>query len=248
MLDIGTYQFGYSWPITYGHLVPLTVAVVLGVVAMWRRWPRVVLGLAGLVALWSIGGLVISYPLTVPMDLPTTRFLSSGSGRVLDAGAGSGRAAIGVLLARPSATAVGMDIYEGYWGIEGNTPERFMLNARIAGVADRADARRGDLREMPFGEGEFDAVISAYAIDHLGSGGIVKALAEVARVLKPRGEFLLMIVNADRLTRVLSPHAIGHHPRQDPARWRARLDEAGFALEEEGTKPATLYFLARKRL
>jgi hypothetical protein len=36
----------------------------------------------------------------------------------------------------------------GYWGIDENTPERFMKNARIAGVAERAAARVGDMREF----------------------------------------------------------------------------------------------------
>jgi SAM-dependent methyltransferase len=167
---------------------------------------------------------------------------------VLDAGAGSGRAAVGVLLARPKATVTGLDIYQGYWGIDDNTPERFMANARIAGVADRAEARTGDMRDMPFEDGEFDAVVSAYAIDHLGEDGKQKAVAEVARVLEPRGEFLLLIVNVDPWTWLFSPHAIAHHPAPDPARWRALLEQGGFVVDEEGTRPATLYFLATKRV
>jgi ubiquinone/menaquinone biosynthesis C-methylase UbiE len=181
------------------------------------------------------------------MELPTAGFLSSGSGRVLDAGAGSGRAAVGVLLARPKATVTGLDIYRGYWGIDDNTPERFMTNARIAGVADRADARTGDMRNMPFHDGEFDAVVSAYAIDHLRQDGVVKALAEVARVLRPRGEVLLMIVNVDWLTRIASPQAIAHHRPADRGRWPTLLEQGGFVVEEEGIRPATLYILARKR-
>jgi SAM-dependent methyltransferase len=141
----------------------------------------------------------------------------------------------------------GLDIYQGYWGIDDNTAERFMTNARIAGAEGRAEARTGDMRKMPFEDAEFDAVISAYAIDHLRQDGRVKSLAEVARVLKPHGEFLLLIVNVDWLTWLVSPHAISHHPRADPARWRALLADAGFAIDEEGRQPATLYFLARKR-
>jgi SAM-dependent methyltransferase len=244
------YEFGYSWPIAWGLVIPLLVAAGVGVLGRWRRWPRWVLIVAGVVVVWAVIGLFIInvvFGINRPMALPTARFLSSGSGRVLDAGAGSGRAAVGVLLARPKATVIGLDIYEGYWGIDDNTPERFMLNARIAGAANRADVRRGDMRALPFGDAEFDAAVSAYAIDHLGQEGRKKALAEVARVLKPRGEFLLMIVNVDWLTWLVSPHAIAHHPRPDPARWRTLLADSGFLLEEEGTKPATLYFLARKR-
>jgi SAM-dependent methyltransferase len=244
------YDFGYSWFVGYGLVVPLLLACAFGALALWRRWPRWVAVLSAIVALWAAAGVLliqVGFGINRPMKLPTPRFLASGSGRVLDAGAGSGRAAIGVLLARPNATVIGLDIYEGYWGIDDNTPERFMRNARIAGVADRAGARTGDARDMPFKAGEFDAVVSSYAIDHLGREGSAKAIGEVARVLKPRGEFLLLIVNADWLTWLVSPHAIAHHPRPDPAVWRARLDEAGFEVEEEGTSPATLFFLARKR-
>jgi len=244
------YEFGYSWYVSHGLVVPLALAGALGALAVWRGWPRWVRVLAGVVVVWAATGLFVInavFGINRPMELPTPRFLASGSGRVLDAGAGSGRAAVGVLLARPRATVTGLDIYQGYWGIDDNTPERFLTNARIGGVADRAAARTGDMRDMPFEDGEFDAVVSAYAIDHLRQDGRVKSVAEVARVLKPRGEFLLLIVNVDWLTWLVSPHAIAHHPRQDPTPWRALLEQGGFVVEEQGTRPATLYFLARKR-
>lgn len=250
MFTFAAYEFGYSWYIAYGLVGPLALAGALGALALWRGWPRWLPVLTGLVVLWAVAGLFlinIVFGINRPMDLPTARFLASGSGRVLDAGAGSGRAAVGVLLARPTATVTGLDIYQGYWGIDDNTPERFMSNARIAGAADRAEARTGDMRDMPFEEATFDAVVSAYAIDHLRRDGRVRAVSEVARVLKPRGDFLLLIINVDWLTRLVSPHALAHHPRQDPARWRALLEQSGFVVEEQGTRPATLYFLARKQ-
>jgi SAM-dependent methyltransferase len=249
MTNFTSYEFGYSWPIVYGPLVPLVVGTLLGALGVWRAWPRWVAVLMGFIALWALTALFIvnvTWGINKPMTLPTPHFLASGAGRVLDAGAGSGRAAVGVLLARPNATVTGLDIYSGYWGIDDNTPARFMENARISGAADRAEARTGDVRKMPFADGEFDAVISSYAIDHLRREGIEQAIAEVARVLKPRGEFLLMIVSADWATWLVSP-PIAHHQRPDPARWRARLAQAGFAVEEEGKAPVTLYFLARKR-
>jgi SAM-dependent methyltransferase len=245
-----SYDFGYSWFVGYGLAIPLALAALAGGVAVWRGWPRGITAAAAIVAVWAAAGIVlinVSFGLERPLDLPTDRFLSAGSGRVLDAGAGSGRAAVGVLLARPKALVTGLDLYDGYWGIDGNTPERFMANARIAGAADRADAVRGDVREMPFRDGEFDAVISSYVIDHLRQDGIVKAIAEVGRVLKPGGEFLLLIVHVNWVAWLVSPHAVAHHPRQDPGRWRRVLEDGGFELAEEGTRPATLYFLARKR-
>jgi SAM-dependent methyltransferase len=247
MLNFLTFDFGYSWPLRYAMIVPLILAAVLAACAVWRSWPRWVFLSLVLVAIWAASAVVLlNAMLNRPMQLPTERFLSAGSGRVLDVGAGSGRAAIGVLLARPQTTAIGVDIYSGYWGIDENTPERFMRNARIAGVARRADARVGDMRQLPFRDGEFDAVVSSYAIDHLRRVERPKAIAEIARVLKPGGEFLLMVVQVDWKTWFVSP-LLAHHPSQDPGPWRGWLREGGFSPEEEGTQFSTLYFLARKQ-
>lgn len=249
MADFLKYDFGYSWYIGYGLAIPLALAATVAALALWRGWPRWVTASASAVGIWALAGLIIInvvWGINKPMELPTPRFLASGAGRVLDAGAGSGRAAIGVLLARPNATVTGLDIYSGYWGIDDNTPERFMKNARIANVADRSGTRTGDMREMPFHDGEFDAVISSYAIDHLRGDDLVKSISEVARVLRPQGEFLLLIVNPDWWTWVFAP-PIAHHARPDPARWRSLLEQGGLAVVEEGMKPATLYFLSQKR-
>lgn len=249
MFTSTTYDFGYSWWVSYGLLVPFAAALAVAAVALWRGWRRWVVAVAALVMAWSAAGVLavtVFFGLNRPLELPTSSFLASGH-RVLDVGAGSGRAAVGVLLARPQATVTGLDIYRGYWGIDDNTPERFMHNARVAGAGGRARAVSADMREMPFGNGEFDAVISSYAIDHLRRTDVPRALAEVSRVLVPGGEFLLLVVNVDWKTRLFSPHAIAHHAPADPERWRGLLRDAGFEIREQGTSTGTLYFLAIKR-
>jgi SAM-dependent methyltransferase len=246
MFNFFSYDFGYTWWVRNAMLVPLILAAAVAMVAALRSWPRLLYVPLAIAGLWSVAAVaILNGMLNRPMDMPTDRFLASGSGRVLDVGAGSGRAAIGVLLARPHARAVGVDIYSGYWGIDENTPERFMKNARIAGVAGRAEARVGDMRQLPFGDGEFDAVVSSYAIDHLRRAERPKAIAEVARVLKPGGEFLLMIVQVNWKTWLVSP-LLAHHPSQSPEPWREVLQANGFTVEEEGTPFTTLYFLAKK--
>ena len=125
-----------------------------------------------------------------------------------------------------------------------------MRNARIAGVAGRADTVTADATAMPLADASYDAAISSYAIDHMGREGTPRAIREVARVLKPNGEFLLEIVNPDVWTWVMMPlpHVgLNAHFRPDPARWRTMLKEAGFEVIEEGTAPATMYWLARKK-
>jgi SAM-dependent methyltransferase len=249
MLDYFTYDFGYHWLVTFGPAIPLVLFGALATIGVWRHWPVWFSTLSGLVAIWALAALVIThvaFRINSPVPPATERFLSSGSGRVLDAGAGSGRAAIGLLLARPRATVAALDIYQGFFGIDDNTPERLLRNARIAGVADRVEARTGDMREMPFADSTFDGVISVAAIDHLRQDGISRALAEVARVLKTRGEFLLTIVDVDVWAMLASPHAIAHHPPADLGRWRSRLEQSGFEVVEQGKQPATVYYLAHK--
>lgn len=245
-----TYEFGYSWSVGWGHVIPLALfggLAVAGLMLGWRRW---IVAAAGLLAVWSLGGLAVSqflFRINLPTTIPTPQFVASGRAEVVDVGAGSGRSTVGLLLARPDVRVTAIDVYDGYWGIDDNTPERLMVNARIAGVADRARAQVGDARAIPLASATYDGVISSYAIDHLGRDEIPQALSEVHRILKPGGEFLLMIVNVDLWARLTSPHAMAHHRAVDPARWRTMIEKAGFTVSEQGTTPSSLHFLARKR-
>jgi SAM-dependent methyltransferase len=245
------YDFGYSPAWTHGHLVPFAAAAAATALARWRRWPRWIVVASSLVAVWALVGFaIVQFVLRAnrPVELPTESFLASGSGEVLDVGAGSGRSTVMVLLERPSAEVTALDIYRGYFGIDDNTPERLRSNARAARADARVDVVTADMRAMPLPEARFDAAVSTAAIDHLDTEGVTKALAEVHRVLKPGGEFLLMVINVDGWVRLAYPFAhhgyFGHSP--NAARWRTALEHAGFSIAEEGTKPATLYFLARR--
>src|SRR4029453_5230422 len=107
MLNFLTYDFGYTWWLRYAMIVPLILGGSVAGVAVWRSWPRWVFIPMALVTVWAAAAIVVlNGMLNRPMSLPTERFLTTGSGRVLDVGAGSGRAAIGVLLARPNKNAV----------------------------------------------------------------------------------------------------------------------------------------------
>jgi SAM-dependent methyltransferase len=243
-----TYDFGYSWPIVWGPLIPLAVFGALAIAGARFKWRRWLVIASSAVAAWALAGLLILHFLlliNLPMSPQSDQFLASGSGRVVDIGAGSGRATVGLLLVKPRVTVTAIDIYKGYFGIEGNTPERLMHNARIAGVADRAVAKIGDARDLPLEDATYDGAISVAAIDHLPRAGIPKALAEVARVLKPGGEFLLTLVNVDAWIWLASP-PMAHMPSANPDRWRTLLESAGFEIVEAGTQPGSVYFLSRK--
>lgn len=61
--------------------------------------------------------------------------------------------------------------------------------ARARGI----DARVGDAQELPFADGSFDAVVAAWMLYHVPD--LDRALAEIARVLRPGGT-LLAITNS----------------------------------------------------
>jgi len=254
-MNFWTYDFGYSWPFSRGHFLVFLLFGAIAAVSMWRGWPRWVVGLTSVLAAWGLAGaLIVQYAVQInmPLTMPTERFLASGGGSVVDLGAGSGRATLMVLLSRPRTTVTGLDRYTGYYGIDDNSPDRLRANARIAGVEDRLRVEVGDMRELPFKDGEFDGALSVAAMDHLGRTDIPRALTETARVLKPGGEFLFVTINSDFWVKLAFPvalHGGGYWSwRGNEALWRERMTTAGFDVVEVGTRPAEMYVLARKRV
>jgi SAM-dependent methyltransferase len=252
-VPIFEYDFGYGWMWNYGHLIAVVGFGGLAAAARKLRWPRFIAILALGLTMWGLIGLAIVQfvmRINLSLELPTEQFLARGVGEVLDAGAGSGRSSLMVLLARPESRVVAVDLYEGDFGIVGNRPERLFANAERAGVADRIDARVGDMRKLPFEDASLDAAVSAYAIDHLGRAGVEQSIAEIQRVLRPNGEFLLLVINPDVWIRVAYPF-FAHHGyfggKTNHDRWRRHLIDAGFEVVEQDTTPGTLYLLARKR-
>lgn len=247
-------EFAYPWWLSYGHLCLTLAAAGLWWIAARLRWPFAVKALVGAFGLWAFTAFaVIRFVVNINgvAPLPTERFLAAGTGRVLDIGAGTGRSSMMLLAARPNATLVALDeyghSYEEHFGEAGaQGPGRFMANLRTAGYERRAEVKTGDMRELPFEAATFDGIVSAYAIDHLNRVGIDKALGESLRVLKPGGEFLLMLVGKDPWIRFAFGPLLAHGGLRGPDWWKGRIEAAGYRIEEQGFRPATLYFLARK--
>src|SRR5262249_35108379 len=153
--------------------------------------------------------------------------LRSGVGRVLDIGAGTGRSSIMVLESRPQATLVALDLFaesfEQHFGRGESPQQRLLANLKAAGVEQRATIRTAGMRKLPFEPAAFDAVVSAYAIDHVNRQGINQSLAEAARVLKPGGDFLLMVIANEPWAHFAFGPLLAHGGTRDAAWWNARL-------------------------
>jgi SAM-dependent methyltransferase len=168
-----------------------------------------------------------------------------GRGRVWDVGCGPGH--VTAFLAGLGLDAAGIDLSDGMVA---------QARARHPGL----EFRTGSMTALPSGDGEWDGLVSFYALIHLiDDADLRAALAEFRRVLVAGGLVLLAV------------HA-GHEVRHstewfgaavdvsfrffDPAWLTAELDRAGFTLEAlthrqpyPGAEVATerAYLLARAR-
>jgi SAM-dependent methyltransferase len=114
-----------------------------------------------------------------------------------------------VLMARqqyPTVTVVGVDGDPTILGIA-------RRKARRAGIAIQLD--EGMAYALPYPDGSFDAVVSTLMFHHLNSDQQARTLAEVRRVLRPRGR--LVIADLDRphnhLMRVVRHFPLLHRRR-----------------------------------
>ncbi len=250
---IGSLDFGYPWWLSHGHLALFAVVagmLTLGYFRKWSRWPMICLTVA---ALWSASAfLLIQFGANINgvAALPAQNFLRAGTGRVLDLGAGTGRSSIMVLAARPQVKLVASDLFgdsfESHFGAGESPQQRLLSNLKAAGVDSRASVVTADMRKLPFEAASFDAIVSSYAVDHLKREGVTEALAEALRVLKPGGEFLLILVENDRWAKFAFGPLLSHGATRGSGWWNARVREAGFQVLEEGNVPVSLYFLLKK--
>lgn len=249
---MNTIDYGYPWWLSYGHLSVFVPAAAAAIIARARRWPIWLVTLFGLLALWAGAAsfVVRGFDVNGEPTLPTQSFLRSGEGKVLDIGAGTGRSSIMVLKSRPKATLVASDLFaasfDNHFGKQGSPQERLLANLKAAGVADRATIATADMRKLPFDTASFDAIVSAYAVDHVGRDGAKQALAEAFRVVKPGGEFLLILVANDASAKFAYGPMLTHGGTRGATWWKQAAAEAGFQTTEEGTSPATLYLLLKK--
>ena len=121
-----------------------------------------------------------------------------GDERVLDLGCGRGAVLLMAAQHLTTGRAVGVDLWRSV-DQSGNSMEATRRNAVAEGVADRVELHTGDLRALPFGDNEFDLIVSSMAIHNIpSSAGREKAIDEAVRVLRPGGRLAILDLRATR--------------------------------------------------
>jgi ubiquinone/menaquinone biosynthesis C-methylase UbiE len=116
-----------------------------------------------------------------------------GDEQVLDIGCGRGLFLIGAArrLSR-GGRATGIDLWQAE-DLSGNSKEATLANAAAEGVADRVDVQTADARSLPFPDQSFDVILSCAALHNIyDKTERHRAIAEIARVLKPGGRVLIV--------------------------------------------------------
>jgi demethylmenaquinone methyltransferase/2-methoxy-6-polyprenyl-1,4-benzoquinol methylase len=103
--------------------------------------------------------------------------------RVLDVASGTAAVAIELVRAEPARTVIGVD----------QSPQ--MLEAgrdRVAhaGLSDQIELREGRAEELPFADGEFDALTFTYLLRYVDD--VPSTLRELARVVRPGGTMAML--------------------------------------------------------
>ncbi len=117
------------------------------------------------------------------------------------------------------------------------------------------EVMRGDVRRLPYGAGRFGVVLLLDALEHLAYEDQPAALAEIYRVLTPRGYLVLSVPNLAHLNSRIRLLLCGRLDRTDTetnhvgerplAEYEALVRDAGFAVNRRIGITATLPWLYR---
>jgi len=117
-----------------------------------------------------------------------------GDENVLDVGCGRGLFLVSSAKHLHAGSSQGIDLWRARLQT-GNSPSSALANALVEGVAPNVGVEEADARYIPFADSTFDVVFASLVLHHIGRASERrKALAEIERVLKPRG--LVVIVDS----------------------------------------------------
>jgi demethylmenaquinone methyltransferase/2-methoxy-6-polyprenyl-1,4-benzoquinol methylase len=120
--------------------------------------------------------------------------------QVLDVGTGTGDLALELLRQEPTLHVVGLDLVPEMLAIAQHKAGSLAVRAAPGGTGEtvgRLDLVLGDALHLPFGDGEFDAVVTGFALRNVLD--IPVAFSEMARVTRPGGRVACLELAKPRL-------------------------------------------------
>ena len=193
--------------VNYGNWVPRNLLYFFTVVFLLQLIPTIFpINFIAKIILWVIAGIwllpsafmfylyyffstnnnEIQYSM---WDLVSQKLPWNGQGKALDVGTGSGGLAIKLAKQNPQSRVWGID----YWGKTWNySMHQCEENAKCEGVADKIIFQKASASNLPFKDGEFDAIVSNFVYHEVrDTRDKIKLINESLRVLKKGGAFSL---------------------------------------------------------
>jgi len=167
-------------------------------------------------------------------------FTAATTGRLLDAGCGTGNETVELLRQAPGLSIYGIDVSRDALTIAVDRPETV-----------KATFYCSALERLPFPDAAFDYIASHEVVEHVEDPAVV--LQELHRVLKPGGVCVIATPNGaslwiehlrQRLMRLLGRRGapVGADHTRPPSFWRREFGAAGFAVERQIYDGAALEF------
>lgn len=131
--------------------------------------------------------------------------------RVVDVGCGRGLLLIGAAARlQRGGRAIGIDLWQAA-DLGDNRPSATRENAAREGVSDRIFVVTADMRRIPLPTASVDLVVSSLAIHNVqDQAGRDRALAEIARILKPGGAVVIQDMrHVNRYAAQLAANGLG---------------------------------------
>jgi ubiquinone/menaquinone biosynthesis C-methylase UbiE len=129
----------------------------------------------------------------------------SAGERLLEIGPGTGWALLRIAtMVTPSGSVAALDLSP-------RMLETAARRLRKAGMEKAVELQVGDVSSMPWGEGEFDGVFMTFVLELLDTPDMPVALAEIGRVVKRGGRFVVVSLSTERDTLMRRLYERGHN-------------------------------------
>jgi len=151
--------------------------------------------------------------------------------RVLEVATGSGEMFRRLVKSNPRGATFGLDLSP-------NMAARTQHRARREFPKSESHCGAVDVRELPFRNSSFDAVMCCYLLELLAREDMVRTLHEIRRVLRPGGSFSLVVIGQNgpmfnRAYKVAGSIAPAFWGRQVERSVPGMLRTAGFKIETD---------------
>jgi ubiquinone/menaquinone biosynthesis C-methylase UbiE len=145
---------------------------------------------------------------------------------VLEVGCGTGTLTLAAKRqAGPSGKVFGIDVISGMIEVS---------QRKAAQANEEVTFQLGSIDNIPFADNLFDVVMCSFMIFHMSEATRRKGIAEIYRILKPKGRLLVLDLASTPSSSTNTQGPSGDIPQHDLQELRPLMEASGFSAIESG--------------